>query len=158
MKRSKKLGSKLIALMLTLMMVAAYVPMVGDVAYADTITSTVTTDKDNYVKGEPVYVTATSDVSGAWVGIYQETDTPPSQQAYWWYYVNDSYGGFTGVNGETYNIYDTINDANRDGYSDNRGLYAGNYKVLLLDGSYNILASKRVAGGCNLEAGKEDQE
>ena len=91
MKRSKKLGSKLIALMLALMMVAAYVPMVGDVAYAateftnDTVEDyynagdfenkwgvSLATDKYTYQEGEDIHVKVTGAFSGAWLGIYDK--------------------------------------------------------------------------------------
>ena len=70
MKQSKQLGSKLIAWMLALMMVAAYMPMVGDVAYADTSSMTLDRADATYELGEPIIVNATSADDNSWVGLY----------------------------------------------------------------------------------------
>ena len=65
------------------------------------------TDKDGnetttFVKGDPIYVTATSEIGGDWVGLYDMAY--PSSSAYWYYVNQDGC-----VSGQTYNIYDYPN-------------------------------------------------
>jgi len=132
----KKFASLFLVLALVLTMIPAS-------AFATTgmENNTFTIDQADatYEIGEPIMVTANSDVEGAWIGLYQASDDTSAVTSYWWYYVNGSYGGKSWTNGETYNIYNTICENNRGGYSDYRGLVeAGQYKLVLFYGDQSV--------------------
>ncbi|MBE6124977.1 MAG: cell wall-binding repeat-containing protein [Erysipelotrichaceae bacterium] len=83
--------------------------------------NSLSTDKTEYEAGEPIVVTASTDLSGAWVGLYDE-NTSIHLQSVAWYYVSD----YPGV---AENLLAHPN--NKDGFPvDN--LPAGNYRVELL--------------------------
>jgi len=148
MKRSKKLGSKLIALMLTLMMVAAYVPMVGDVAYAATTFTNDTetnysvgdfenkwgvylaTDKDTYKTGEDIHVKITGAFEGAYLGIY---DTYSSD-----WNTTSMCGAYVSSNQDDFILYGENKDAS---VNKNYDLTPGTYYVTYIysDGRYAVL-------------------
>jgi len=52
--------------------------------------SKIVTDKDSYVQGEKIYVTASSDEEGAWVGLFPADQADVSKGSKVWYFV---YGG-----------------------------------------------------------------
>ena len=107
--------------------------------------NTITTDKDEYEVGEPIYVTASTSYSGAWVSIIEESDGW-NATSYYWYYVDGREGissYYIWKNGETYNIFDTC-CSKRGGYSKGWNLPAGNYKVAILKGNYEHVVHKSI--------------
>ena len=122
-----KLSSRLMALLLSVMMLVAYMPMLNLTAYAE---STLKTNKDVYTLDEPIMVTSTSDISGyTWAGLYQKDATPVSGNSYYW---NDSFSY-----GVAFDIKSEHNDT---------PLTTGDYKVVFFgDGGFgNIVATKNI--------------
>ena len=88
-----------------------------------------TTDKDVYEIGDPIYVTAKSDEDGAWVGIYTDTGTA----SLYWYYVSD-------YPGESVNIADTVlNDGGWEGWNLGEGTF-----YIRLQGGSGTLSEKAI--------------
>ena len=105
--------------------------------------STIETDKDVYEIGDPIYVTASTDISGAWVSLLNESD-PSDAVSYYWYYVDGSDSGKSWENGKTYDmVYDTV-CSKRDGYTSSWNFPAGDYKVVMLKGNYEPVVSKSI--------------
>jgi len=105
----------------------------------DSVSTTVATDKTEYELGEAINVTcSTEDTTGGWIGVYDEGTTvnPESHStpAYIWYYP--AKGGVE----STQNL-NAITDSGNfgNGYA-GPPLGAGNYKVVYLSGSYEVLA------------------
>ena len=107
--------------------------------------NTLTTDKDVYKVGDPVYVTATTNISGAWVSFFTGDDEPITDQSYWWYYVDGSDSGKTWKNGETYNIFEDAVCNNRNGIKSSSDLSAGDYRLVMLysaGGNFTFVTDK----------------
>lgn len=103
-KLRKRKASRLLSLLLVLVMIISLVPATTMTALAADSNASLSTDKDTYEVGEPIMVTANSQTSGAWVGLYSDDASAGNGTNYWyWYYVNKN--GY--ANGETYNIYET---------------------------------------------------
>ena len=103
-KLRKRKVSRLLSLLLVLVMIVSLVPATTMTALAADSNASLSTDKDTYEVGEPIMVTANSQTSGAWVGLYSDDASAGNGTNYWyWYYVNKN--GY--ANGETYNIYET---------------------------------------------------
>ena len=104
------------------------VPMgTADDTYAAT-KGGLTVNAVEFTKGDPIYVKGTTGGS-SWIGIYDKNDTP-SETVISYYWVN--------ADGNEYNIFDGSCN-NRGGYTENRGLYAGEYKIVLFkDGGYSV--------------------
>lgn len=84
-----KTGSRLIALLLAVLMLVAYMPMLGDAVYAEDGIPVITTDKTEYVVGEDINVTTTlNGASGGWVAMYSG-DTTSYNTSILWYYPTD---------------------------------------------------------------------
>ncbi len=104
----------------------------------DDVTLDMSVNKTTFIEGEDILVTATG-YGNAWVGLYLKGETPcGAVPSVYWYYVDNTYLGFTGVSGETYNIKNTLNDGGR---TELFGLPAGEYSLKLFDadGSYTVL-------------------
>lgn len=97
--------------------------------------ASISTDKDTYVSGEPIMVTAYSEGSGDWVGLYTKGSEDPNKDYWFWYYVDgsDNGSGKSWSKGETYNLYDTVWWNANTGY-DGSLLPAGDY-VLRIEGA-----------------------
>ena len=154
MKRSKKLGSKLIALMLALMMVAAYVPMVENVAYADTNNSqnylelytdasaTETTDEYTWNPlGTSVYIRAAypqssnTDWNYPWIGIYEgeyDVDSWEQMTAIEWAYVDITWAQQDTGKYDGENAVDIMARGNNQAVSSTH-LDPGTYTVILFN-------------------------
>ena len=94
---------------------------------ADTpVPGTVTSDKTQYAVGEDILITATSNKTGAWVGIFVKGDVIGAHRnpAIYYYYVADE----THTSGETYNIKQQVNDGFRSEFNN---LPAGKYTIVL---------------------------
>ena len=90
------------------------------------ITGTMTTDKTSYTIIDPIMVTAESNGSDAWVGLYGANESPNGgPMSYCWYWVADH-------NGQAFDLKSGTN---------NRPVEAGNYKVILFgdSGFTNVL-------------------
>ena len=131
-------GKRLIAVVSLLAILFSCMPM--PVVFAESVIST---DKDVYEIGDPIFVTANTDIDGAWVSLLCEEDSN-SAKSWYWYYVNGSYQGKTWTKGETYNIFQQVCSA-REGYTSTWNLPAGNYKVVILHGDYELVVSKSIA-------------
>ncbi len=90
-----------------------------------------TTDKGEYIEGEPIFVTATTGNSSDWVGIYKKGEVPASNgvQSIRWYNVDRS--------GEAKDIREAgLNDSR----SDLKDIPAGEYTVYLLaNNGYDVI-------------------
>lgn len=109
------------------------------------------TNKTTYAQGEAIYVTASTATSGAWVSIYGADDSIGSgTPSYYWYWVHGTdteYGhGGSWSRGQSYNIFDAIcsHRAHPNGSVITGALPAGNYKVVVLHGNYQVLMSKNI--------------
>jgi len=87
----RKTGSRLVSLLLAVLMLIAYMPLLGEAAYAETGVPEITTDKAVYTIGEDVKVTtALNDAERGWIGLYRKSDTAPfSGTSVLWYYPAD---------------------------------------------------------------------
>ena len=114
----------------------------------------ISTDKDIYVEGEDIWVTAIGDKAD-WVGIYKEDDKVDAISdggipSIYWYTVNE--GAYK--SGEAVSLRETHKATERPDWDDVKNLPAGNYKVVLLeDGGYNVLKQKNI-----MIISKEEQE
>ena len=89
--------TRLTSLLLALVMVLSMFPVTAFAAGNSLkITDAEGNEKDTFVVGEPIYVTATATSSSDWIGFY---DTNYASTSAFWYYVSDA-------NGEAYNVYD----------------------------------------------------
>ena len=86
------------------------------------------TNKVVYEYGEKIYVTASSEATDPWVGIYLEGDKVGSAPAIYWYYINDN----DHIPGNTYILQDGVLGNDRKDIEDVKNLPAGNYKILLM--------------------------
>ncbi len=101
--------------------------------------ASISTDFLTYSYGSPVYVTAVSDASDAWVGIYHVNDTPETDNSIYWYYVNQD--GHT--SGTAVNIKQTTYNSTRSEYE---GLPAGEYKIILFaDSGYTVVQTVNIS-------------
>lgn len=88
-----------------------------------------TLDKDTYYVGDDILVTAYgSDLD--WVGVYKIGDVVNPYASggivsLYWYYVNNTWKGFTGKSGETYAIQSTVHNPGRETV-----IPAGDYKMV----------------------------
>ena len=129
-----------------LMLVADDSTVVNNVKNVDT--SKVTTDKDTYVRGEAINVTASTNVDGAWVSLIKESDSASATSYFWYYVYGYSDVGSTDTlcweNGSTYNILNDGICSNREGVSSAAKLPLGKYRVSVLTyaegGGYKELA------------------
>ena len=87
----RKTGSRLVSLLMAVLMLIAYMPLLGEAAYAETGVPEITTDKAVYTVGEDVKVTtALNDAERGWIGLYRKSDTAPfSVTSVLWYYPAD---------------------------------------------------------------------
>ena len=105
----------------------------------------ISTDKDIYVEGEDIWVTAIGDKAD-WVDIYKEDDKVDAISdggipSIYWYTVNE--GAYK--SGEAVSLRETHKATERPDWDDVKNLPAGNYKVVLLeDGGYNVLKQKNI--------------
>lgn len=138
---------------------SALLLVADDSASANNVSAgnSVTTDKDTYIAGDSIKVTANTDSDGAWVSLqkYEEDGSfNVNSLSYFWYYAygdNDA-GTWSWENGAAYDICRDGECNKRDGVSTSRGLPPGNYKVSLaqyVDKSdhtkgYTLLADKDI--------------
>ena len=114
----------------------------------DTSKNSVATDKDTYLQGEPINVTATTNSNGAWVAIIDANDTKPNPTSKFWYYIygvseNGSWGW---ENGATYDI--CADGISAVGGQTSALLMPGEYKVAVMnhsDDGYDLLASTTIS-------------
>lgn len=123
--------------------------------------SKITTDKDTYLQGESINVTASTDVDGSWVGIIPAgniNDAKPGSLHWYYAYGVSDQGTWAWENGATYDIC-------KDGVPGNSSTYAmtpGDYVVAIVNyendgsGNYNILASKNIKLEVNPDAPEFD--
>ena len=102
------------------------------------LTESLQTDKDTYEIGDPIYVTANSNVSGSWVGFYNAVDGDGAI-SYYWYYVSDHAG-------ESFNMFDG-ECQDREGYTKSWNFPVGNYKVVLKDGAELLSKTVTITSG-----------
>ncbi len=127
----KRMCARLVLMALLVSLVAVFPAMAaeGDV---------ITTDKTEYLVGEPILVTATG-AGNDWVGLYLESDYPQStavggQPSIRWYYVARD-GNASGDTKNMFNAEYTNSDR-----PDLISVPAGNYKVVLLaNDGYEVL-------------------
>ena len=121
---------RLLALLLTLVMIAGLVP-VFVVSAEDSGEKGITLEKDTFKAGEDIIVSAVGEGKD-WVGLYT-ADEPVdgSVQSVYWYYVAEH---------SSINIKEATKNAGRDALYD---IPAGSYKfVLYANDSYEVLATK----------------
>jgi len=144
-----------------LMLVADNDAVANKMPDIETVGNTVKTDEDTYKQGDPIYVTATTNSDGAWVGLIGADDESAKPGSSFWYYIygsNDA-GTWGWENGATYDIC-TDGISGIGGYS-SALLAPGNYKAAVInyseDGSsYEILASKTITVEHNPELVMDD--
>ncbi len=103
--------------------------------------SSLTTDKEEYVDGQAVRITAYCENPGSWIGLYKDGDVPgTSDLAYYWSWVTDSEGNPV-ISGEQINLLDPYYK-----HEDNsKPLAYGTYHVILFgDSGYNELLRKTI--------------
>lgn len=91
------------------------------------------TDKSEYVQGEKIYVTASSEEEGAWVGLFPADQTDVSGASKAWYYVyggNDQSGTWCWDQGATNDLFA---EACSNGPTSSAALAPGEYKVCVVD-------------------------
>lgn len=89
-------------------------------------TTSMTTNKDKYTLDEPIKITATGVLEGAWVGLFAPDDVPGTVSSYCWF--------------EMHNGTVTLNDFLKEGIYNSRGdITPGTYKILtFVDSGYNV--------------------
>ena len=133
--------------------VANNVPLADD----GNVPDSVATDKDTYVAGDAINVTASTNSDGAWVSLQKFEDDGSfnvNSLSYFWYYAyGDNDGGtWCWENGATYDICKDAVCNQRDGVTSSGGLPAGNYRVSLANyvdpenssAGYKLLAYKDI--------------
>ena len=93
----------------------------------------IATDKKEYMQGESIYVTASSEEDGAWVGLFPADKEDVSGGSLAWYYVyggNGEAGTWCWDQGAT---IDFFAEASSNGPTSSAGLTPGNYKVCVVD-------------------------
>ena len=89
-------------------------------------TTSMTTNKDKYTLDEPIKITATGVIEGAWVGLFGMDDVPGTVSSYCWF--------------EMHNGTVTLNDFLKEGIYNSRGdVTPGTYRILtFVDSGYNV--------------------
>ena len=162
-RKKGNIGIRLTAVLLMVLMLVAYMPMLGGEAYAEGVTYTNTTDgnpvggfpnnygpilstdKSEYTLDENIYLkveNSASATSGGWIGIYESVDSNSSTTTKAWAYT----GSETVADVEDYIIYGP--DMN-SGVTVNSALTAGNYYIILManDGRWAVLPITITSGG-----------
>ena len=84
--RKMKTGSRLVSLLLAVLMLIAYMPLLGEAAYAQDGVPVITTDKAVYTVGEDINVTTDiNGASGGWVAMYAGDVTSYGTSILWYY-------------------------------------------------------------------------
>ncbi len=119
---------KIIALMMSVVILFT---VASGLHIANAASGTMTVSSTTYKYGAPVYVTATSSVAEAWVGVYHVNDTPKNVNSIYWYYVNkDGHSS-----GETVDVRDESKVKYNSTRSEYHGLPEGQYKIYLFESS-----------------------
>ncbi len=89
-------------------------------------TTSMTTNKDKYTLDEPIKITATGVLEGAWVGLFGMDDVPGTVSSYCWF--------------EMHNGTVTLNDFLKEGIYNSRGdITPGQYRIItFVDAGYNV--------------------
>lgn len=84
-----KTGSRLIALLLAVLMLVAYMPMLGDAAYAEDGIPEISLDKTEYYEGESINVTCNLNgyqpSSSAWIAVVESNQNIDASSTIWYY-------------------------------------------------------------------------
>jgi len=87
--RKMKTGSRLVSLLLAVLMLIAYMPLLGEAVYAEDGVPVITTDKTVYTVGEDINVTTDiNGASGGWVAMYAGDVTSYDTSILWYYPEN----------------------------------------------------------------------
>lgn len=131
----KSVMNRVLSIILAVLMLVTSVPV--DVHAAEPslkVTNGKGEETDTFYVGEPIYVTASSDINDDWVGLLAEGATSGS---WYWYYVNGTYEHsgykYSWTSGETYNIYETVYWTSHNNNGVPNDLRPGTYDITLVE-------------------------
>lgn len=105
----------------------------GDSTLLEATQPVLSTDKTNYVTGEPIYVTATE---GNWVGLYRGDYNVTTDKSILWYYVDGNEGVAVDIKTGVYNADNK--------YGITPELFVGPYYVALFDDEGSVLSTVNI--------------